>query len=119
MRRKGYRLTRIADDWLVTCSTRAEAQAVLEFATKVLSKLGVVLNKAKTRIVHIRHGFEFLGYKIKRGARPLKLPAHKIKSGLKQGAIYAYPREKSIAHFREQIKKQTIQPRIIKRTSFL
>lgn len=107
MRRKGYQLTRFADDWVVTCSTRAEAHAVLKFATKVLNKLGVVLNKEKTRIVHVRNGFEFLGYKIKRGSKPLKLPPHKIKSGTQQGALYAYPREKSIAHFREQIKKQT------------
>jgi group II intron reverse transcriptase/maturase len=107
MRRKGYQLTRFADDWVVTCRTRAEAQAVLNFATKVLGKLGVVLNKEKTKIVHVRYGFEFLGYKIKRGSKPLRLPTHKIKSGIQQGALYAYPREKSIAHFREQIKKQT------------
>lgn len=107
MRRKGYQLTRFADDWVVTCSTRAEAQAVLKLATKVLGKLGVVLNKEKTRIVHVRHGFEFLGYKIKRGSKPLRLAPHKIKSGIQHGALYAYPREKSIAHFREQIRKQT------------
>jgi RNA-directed DNA polymerase len=107
MRRKGYKLTRFADDWVVTCRTRAEAQAVLEFATKVLSKLSVELNKEKTKIVHVRHGFEFLGYKIKRGSKPLRLPPHKIKSGIQHGALYAFPREKSIAHFREQIKKQT------------
>jgi group II intron reverse transcriptase/maturase len=107
MRRKGYRLTRFADDWVVTCRTRAEAQAVVEFATRVLGKLGVELNKEKTKIVHVRHGFEFLGYKIKRGSKPLRLPSHKIKSGIQHGALYAYPREKSIAHFREQIKKQT------------
>ena len=107
MRRKGYRLTRYADDWLVTCSTRAEAQAALDFATKVLSQLGVTLNKEKTRIVHVRRGFEFLGYKIKRGAKPLKLPSHKIKSGTKQGALYVYPSQKSLTHFREQIRGRT------------
>ena len=107
MRRKGYRLTRFADDWLVTCKTRAEAQAALKFASRVLEKLGVVLHEGKTRIVHVRYGFEFLGYKIKRGNRPLKLPAHKIKSGTRQGALYAYPRQKSIAHFKEQIRKRT------------
>lgn len=107
MRRKGYRLTRYADDWVVTCSTRAEALAVLEFATKVLSKLGVTLNKEKTRIVHVRRGFEFLGYKIKRGSKPLRLPANKIKSGTKQGALYVYPKQKSITHFREQIRSRT------------
>jgi group II intron reverse transcriptase/maturase len=107
LRLKGYRLTRYADDWVVTCHTRAEAQAVLAFATKVLEKLGVELNKDKTRIVHVRKGFEFLGYKIKRGSRPLGLPAHKIKSGTVQGALYAYPRQKSIDNFKEQIRKRT------------
>lgn len=107
MRRKGYRLTRFADDWLVTCRSRAEAQSVLKFATKVLEKLGVVLHQDKTRIVHVRHGFEFLGYKIKRGKQPLKLPPHKIKSGLRQGGLYAYPKQKSIDHFKEQIRKRT------------
>jgi len=107
MRRKGYRLTRFADDWVVTCRTRAEAQSALTFATKVLEKLGVVLNRDKTRIVHVRQGFEFLGYKIKRGSRPLRLPAHKIKSRTRQGSLYAYPRQKSIDHFKEQIRKRT------------
>lgn len=107
MRRNGYRLTRYADDWVVTCCTRAEARAALELAIKVLSKLDVVLNREKTRIVHVRQGFEFLGYKIKRGTKPLRLPKNKIRSGTKQGALYAYPREKSIAHFKEQIRRQT------------
>lgn len=107
MRRKGYRLTRFADDWLVTCKTRREAQAALNFAAKVLEKLGVVLHEEKTRIVHVNHGFEFLGYKVKRGTRPLKLPAHKIKSGIQEGALYVYPRQKSIDHFKDQIRKGT------------
>jgi group II intron reverse transcriptase/maturase len=59
MRRKGYQLTRFADDWLVTCRTRHEAQSVLSFAKRILMKLGVVLNEEKTRIVHVKHGFEF------------------------------------------------------------
>lgn len=107
MRRKGYRLTRFADDWVVTCSTRAQAQAALDFATKVLCKLGVELNKEKTRIVHVKYGFEFLGYKIKRGKKPLRLSSCKIKSGIQQGALYAYPRQKSIDNFKDQIRQQT------------
>jgi group II intron reverse transcriptase/maturase len=107
MRQKGYKVTRFADDWVVTCRTRAEAQSALKYATRMLDKLGVSLNKEKTRIVHIGQGFEFLGYKIKRGSKPLRLPKHKIKSGVQQGALYAYPRQKSITHFKEQIIKQT------------
>jgi hypothetical protein len=42
----------------------------LETASRLLEQLGVSLNPRKTRIVHIRQGFEFLGFKIKRGSRP-------------------------------------------------
>ena len=77
MRRRGYRLTRYADDWLITCRNHGEARAALEEARRILAKLGVTLNTGKTRIVHVRHGFEFLGYKIKQGKRPLRLQASK------------------------------------------
>ena len=33
-------------------------------AVRILEHLGVALNQAKTRIVHIARGFEFLGFKI-------------------------------------------------------
>src|SRR6201981_3633549 len=41
MRRQGYKLTRWADDWVVTCRTRAEAERALARAVKILGKLGV------------------------------------------------------------------------------
>jgi RNA-directed DNA polymerase len=107
MRRRGYRLTRYADDWVVTCHTRAEAQRALAEATALLKTLGVTLNAVKTRIVHVRIGFEFLGYKIKRGTRPLRLAPSKIRSGVRDGDFFAYPRQKSIQHFQEQIRQRT------------
>ena len=107
MRRRGYQLTRYADDWCITCSSAAEARAALETAGRVLRQLGVNINPRKTRIVHVRHGFEFLGYKIKRGNRPMWLPADKIKSGAKAGALYAYPREKSVRRFKDRIRRLT------------
>ncbi len=107
MRRRGLRLTRYADDWVLTCRTRTEAAKALTAAKKVLQVLGVTLNEEKTRIVHVAHGFEFLGYKIKRGSRPLRLPQAKIRSGTREGDLYAYPREKSIGHFKDQIRRRT------------
>ena len=107
MRRKGYRLTRYADDWIATCRSRAEARAVLGAAEKILSKLGVTLHKEKTRIVHVRFGFEFLGYKIKQGTRPLHLSADRIKSGTRERTLYAYPRQKSLQHFKDQLRRRT------------
>jgi RNA-directed DNA polymerase len=109
MRRRGYRLTRYADDWVVTCGSRAEAEAALSTATRILMALGVTLHSEKTRIVHVRHGFEFLGYKIKRGSRPLHLGAEKIRSGAISGGLYAFPRHKSIGHFKDEIRKRTVR----------
>lgn len=107
MRRRGYRFTRYADDWVVTCRSRAEAQRVLVEAIRILKALGVALNEEKTRIVHVKHGFEFLGYKIKRGSRPLRLAPGQIRSDTRAGSLYAYPREKSIQHFKDQIRQRT------------
>lgn len=106
MRRKGYQLTRYADDWVVTCGSAAEARAAVAAALRILNELGVQLHPQKTRIVHVRQGFEFLGYKIKRG-RQLRLPPGKIRSGAQSGALYAYPREKSIRHFMDQVRALT------------
>jgi RNA-directed DNA polymerase len=107
MRRRGYQLTRYADDWAVTCRSRREAEAALRCAEKVLATLGVRLNLQKTRIVHVRQGFAFLGYKIKRGSRPMYLPAAKIVSGARRGDLYAYPTPKSVDRFRDTIRRKT------------
>jgi RNA-directed DNA polymerase len=106
MRRRGYQLTRWADDWVVTCQSEAEARAAVTVARKILEQLGVQLHPRKTRIVHVRHGFEFLGYKIKRGRR-LRLSSDKIRSGAKVGELYAYPREKSVRRFMDQVRART------------
>jgi group II intron reverse transcriptase/maturase len=107
MRKRGYQLTRFADDWVVTCKTWAEAKSAIATARKILGELGVVLHTEKSRIVHVRQGFEFLGYKIRRGSLGLKLSLNKIRSGVVTGGLYAYPRERSIRHVMEQIRKRT------------
>jgi len=107
MRLRGYQLTRYADDWVITCKSATEAQSAVDAAGRVLKQLGVELHPQKTRIVHVRDGFEFLGYKIKRGKRQLNLPASKIRSQARQGALYAYPKEKSIRRFMDQVRNRT------------
>jgi RNA-directed DNA polymerase len=107
MRRQGYLLTRWADDWVVTCRTRAEAESALARAVKILETLGVSLNREKTRIVHIGHGFEFLGFKIQRGKGRYKLSRDRIKSKLNRHNLYAIPTQKSLDRFKEQIRSST------------
>src|SRR3954462_9254438 len=68
MTEAGYRLTRWADDFVVVGKTRQEAEATLALADRFLREgLGISLHPEKTRIVHVDHGFEFLGYKVKQG----------------------------------------------------
>jgi group II intron reverse transcriptase/maturase len=106
MRRRGYRLTRYADDWVMTCKSAKEARVAVAVALRILGNLGVQLHPQKTRIVHVQQGFEFLGYKIKLG-KQLQLPAGKIRSGAQAGALYAYPREKSVRRFMDQVRQHT------------
>ena len=79
----------------------------MEAARRILKQLGVELHPQKTRIVHVRFGFEFLGYKIKRGYRKLHLPGSKIRSQARQDALYAYPKVKSISRFMDQVRQRT------------
>ena len=62
----------------MSCKSRQEAKAALAIADRILDKLGVTLKAEKTRIVLVRRGFELLGYKIKRGQRPLRLPSREV-----------------------------------------
>src|SRR5260370_19199337 len=71
MRLRGYKLTRYADDWVITCKSAAEARAAVDAASRILKQLGLELHPQKTRIIHVRYGFEFLGYIIKRVYRRL------------------------------------------------
>jgi RNA-directed DNA polymerase len=47
MRRKGYQLTRYADDWVITCQSAAEARAALAAAVRILERLGRATESAK------------------------------------------------------------------------
>jgi group II intron reverse transcriptase/maturase len=58
-------LVRFADDLLVMCHTREEAEAALVSLRLILGELGLQLKDAKTRIVHLTEGGEgldFLGF---------------------------------------------------------
>jgi group II intron reverse transcriptase/maturase len=106
MRRKGYQLTRFADDWVITCKSAAEARAALAAATRILGELDVRLNPQKTRIVHIQQGFDFLGYRIVRARGKSKLPSGMIQRWNSKGLI-AYPTRKSIRRFRDRVRMLT------------
>jgi len=62
-----YLYVRYADDCVVLCNgTKAEAQAMKEELTGLLSTMGLTLSEAKTKVTHITDGFDFLGYRVVR-----------------------------------------------------
>jgi group II intron reverse transcriptase/maturase len=101
MAEAGFALTRYADDWVITCKTRREAERALTSARAVLEgELGLRVHPDKTRIVYVGQGFEFLGYKIKQGEGRMRY---------REGGpdLYAYPRQRAIDRFKERVRHVT------------
>jgi len=64
MREAGYTLVRYADDMVVLCRSREEAEAALAKLRELLEARRLQLHPEKTRLAHLmeRPGFQFLGY---------------------------------------------------------
>lgn len=59
-------LCRYADDFVVACHSQEQAIKVKAQLSQWLGVRGLALNEDKTRIVHASHGFDFLGFTIRR-----------------------------------------------------
>lgn len=62
---EGIAWVRYADDFLLLCPTRREAERALNIAREALTPLGLELHPDKTRVVHYDEGFDFLGWHYK------------------------------------------------------
>ena len=62
---KGYRFVRYADDFVVMCKTRTQAESALDFTKSVIEgELKLELSKEKTNISGPGERFNFLGFHI-------------------------------------------------------
>lgn len=89
MRSHGYVMIRYADDMVVMCRSREEADRALATLTELLEECGLRLHPEKTGVVDAseRPGFEFLGYQFFGNRR--------------------YPRESSRKKLRDNIRSKT------------
>ena len=87
---RGYRTVRYADDLVITCGNRREAEEALDHVRSVAAGLRLTLHPDKTKIVHVGEGFDFLGYTLKKGY-----------------SLYAVPRRKKIESFKDKIREIT------------
>lgn len=100
------RLTRYADDFVIQCGTRQQAEKALAWAADQLSKLKLRLHPDKTKIVNDREeGFDFLGFHhrrvvIRRGPR----------AGKESKGILRWPSAKTCAQFRAKVRQRLGPP---------
>jgi RNA-directed DNA polymerase len=59
-------LVRYADDFVVMCHSREQAEQVKQRLAAWLRPRGLAFNEDKTRIVHAEAGFDFLGFNVRR-----------------------------------------------------
>jgi RNA-directed DNA polymerase len=88
MAQHGYEMVRYADDFVILCRTREEAEAALTMVQSWVTEAKLTLHPEKTRIVDVREtSFDFLGYKFLKHRR--------------------FPRTKSMGKFKDTIRAKT------------
>jgi hypothetical protein len=102
-------LVRYADDVLVLCATREQAEAALGRLRDLLAELGLEPKAAKTRIVHLTEGgegFDFLGFhhRLVRGRTPRS--AHLT-------FLARWPSRKATQRARDRIREITDRKRLL------
>ena len=82
LEKAGYRFVRYADDFVVACKNRKQAEAALDLVEEIMTDLGLALSPEKTKIASYGKGYEFLGFRLSsksRTMRPKSLEKFKTK----------------------------------------
>jgi RNA-directed DNA polymerase len=82
----GFEMVRYADDFVVLCASREEAERALTVVQQWVAANGLTLHPDKTRVVDAsqRGGFDFLGYHFERGYRwPSRRSLEKFKDAVR------------------------------------
>ena len=103
-------LVRFADDVVVMCTSRRQAEAALERLRHLLAELGLEPKESKTRIVHLEvggEGVDFLGFHH-------RLVRAWARTGSKQITFLArWPANKAMQHARDRIRQLTDRSRLL------
>jgi RNA-directed DNA polymerase len=87
MTKRGARLVRYADDFVVLCKSEAEARETLDEIRAWMEANGLTLHPTKTRLVDASQpgGFDFLGWHYERGRKwPSKKASGKFKDRIRE-----------------------------------
>lgn len=105
-------LTRYADDLVVMCKSREQAEAALARLRDLLAALGLEPKEAKTRIVHLQvggEGFDFLGFHHR------LVQAHGRVRGRHVVFLARWPMSKAMQRARDRIRELTRRSRLLLR----
>jgi hypothetical protein len=73
LEKAGLQFVRYADDFVVLCRSRHQAQEALALVTQVLNnQLGLQLSQEKSRITSYGKGYAFLGFHLSRRSRRMR-----------------------------------------------
>lgn len=88
MQKAGYHMIRYADDFVILCRSRAEAEEAKVKVASLTGERGLSLHPEKTRLVNAERsgeGFDFLGYHFEGGTRwPRKKSLKKLKDSIRR-----------------------------------
>jgi RNA-directed DNA polymerase len=83
---QGWRMVRYADDFIILCESREQAEQALVQVRQWVEAAGLILHPTKTRLVDASQpgGFDFLGYHFERGHRwPRQKSLEKLKDAIR------------------------------------
>ncbi|MEV8639438.1 group II intron reverse transcriptase/maturase [Streptosporangium sp. NPDC051023] len=93
-----WRIVRYADDFVVLVNgTQADVEMLSDEVARVLAPMGLRLSPAKTRIVHMSEGFDFLGFRIQ----------WRRKQGTNKWHVYTFIAERPIKSVKAKIRPLT------------
>lgn len=86
LKEAGFALVRYADDFVILCQTREDAERALGVVQNWVASSGLTLHPTKTRIVYTREdSFAFLGYSFRGNLRfPRTKSLQKLKDAIRQ-----------------------------------
>lgn len=91
-------MVRYADDFVVFCESKEDAEATRDDIREWLATRGLRLSEAKTRVVHLTEGFDFLGFNIRHYRTP-----RTTRTGYK---LLIKPSKQSVQELRNRLKQE-------------
>src|SRR6266550_4105154 len=89
LHQRGFHFVRYADDFVVICQSKTQAEGALHLVRQVLATLGLHLSAEKTRITTFGKGYSFLGFVLARRSRRM--------------------RPKSVQKFQDKVRELTVR----------